>query len=91
MDARLPWSALPTWSLFLPRDHHVTTSSLAPGALAKYMAKRRGPPSQSSSNTPLSRSGSKPLFSGLGVTCHMDSSAVSITKIAKSDFRYTRA
>jgi len=33
MDARLPWSALPTWSLFLPRAHHVTTSSLAPGAL----------------------------------------------------------
>jgi hypothetical protein len=33
MDARLPWSALPTWCLFLPREHHVTTSSLAPDAL----------------------------------------------------------
>jgi hypothetical protein len=32
MDARLPWSALPTWSLFLPREHHVTASSFAPGA-----------------------------------------------------------
>ena len=33
MDARLPWSALSTWCLFLPREHHVTTSSLAPDAL----------------------------------------------------------
>jgi hypothetical protein len=33
MDARLPWSALDLLLCFLPREHHVTTSSFVHGAL----------------------------------------------------------